>query len=370
MRQFSALDYFCLLKELQVLINARIDQIYHPSKKELIIQFYVPTKGKKILKIIPGKIIYLIKSKEKYGEPSSFCLFLRKYLANARVREVKQLGFERIISFTLETKKEKYQLIIELFDKGNIILLDEENKIINCLEQQKWKDREIKKGLFYKYPQKKYNFLKLKIKELKELLKSSNLDLVRTLAVQLGLGGLYAEEVCLLAKIDKTKKANHLTKDEVNKIFKSLSILKNKKIEAGIIYRNQNLQDIVPFPLQQYEEDNFKEIKTFNEALDFYFTKELASPAELAKQKAIKKQLRIVEKQKEQIKELKNEIKENQKKAELIYKKYNLIKDIINQINEARKKYSLQEIKERLKSHKIIKEVNAKEKKITLEIQT
>jgi len=109
MRQFSALDYFYLLKELQVLAGARIDQIYHPSKKELIIQFYVPTKGKKILKIIPGKILYLTESKQEHGQPSSFCLFLRKYLKNARVGEIKQLGFERIINVFLETSQKSRQ---------------------------------------------------------------------------------------------------------------------------------------------------------------------------------------------------------------------------------------------------------------------
>jgi len=368
MRQFSALDYFYLLKELQVLVGGRIDQIYHPSKKELIVQFYIPTKGKKILRIMPGKILYLTESKQEHGQPSSFCLFLRKYLGNSRVGGIKQLGFERIISFFLETKQAKYQLIIELFDKGNIILLDKENKIINCLEQQKWKDREIKKGLLYKYPKKEYNFLELKIKDLKELLKKSNLNLVKTLATQLGLGGLYSEEVCLASGINKKSVSNQLAEKDIKKIFEVLSELKEKEIGAKIIFKNKKILDITPFSLGQHKKEECKKTETFNESLDSYFTKEIISPAELTKQKAIEKQQKVIEKQKQHIKKLEKEIKENQKKAELIYEKYSLVKEILDQINKAKEKYSWKEIKEKLGGHKIVKEVDAKEKKVVLEI--
>ena len=55
-------------------------------------------------------------------------------------------------------------------------------------------------------------------------------------------------------------------------------------------------------------------------------------------------------------------------KGELIYHKYNLIKEVLDEINKASKKYSWKEIKEKLKEHKIIKEVNEKERKIIIEL--
>ena len=52
----------------------------------------------------------------------------------------------------------------------------------------------------------------------------------------------------------------------------------------------------------------------------------------------------------------------------MIYHNYGLINDVLGEINKAAKKYSWKEIKEKLKNHKIIKEVNEKEKKIVVEI--
>ena len=367
MRSLSALDYYCIIKELQLLTNARLDKIYHPSKKELLLQFYVSSKGKEILKIVAGKALYLTTAKPTATEPDSFCIFLRKNLMNARLKKIEQLGFERIIKFSFAKEKE-LNLIIELFDKGNIILVDNKNKIINCLEQQKWKDREIKKDLVYSYPKKDYNFLELKIKDLKALLKKSDLDLVRTLATQLGLGGLYSEETCLLANVDKTRIANQLTEKDINAIFDSLLSLKNKAIDPRIVCKNNEILDIIPFDLKLHKDLKQEKFKTFNSALNGYFIKQEISPEEKARSRAIQKQLVIIEKQKERISQLEKEIDENQAKAELIYSKYSLIKEILEQINTARKKYSWQEIKEKLKGHKIITEINAKEKKITIEI--
>ncbi len=53
----------------------------------------------------------------------------------------------------------------------------------------------------------------------------------------------------------------------------------------------------------------------------------------------------------------------------MIYQNYNLIKEIIEEINKATKKYTWKEIKERLKGHKIVKEINPKDKTVVLELK-
>ena len=55
-------------------------------------------------------------------------------------------------------------------------------------------------------------------------------------------------------------------------------------------------------------------------------------------------------------------------KGELIYQNYQLIKEILDELNKASKKYSWKEIKEKLKGHKVIKEVNEKERKVIIEV--
>ena len=70
-----------------------------------------------------------------------------------------------------------------------------------------------------------------------------------------------------------------------------------------------------------------------------------------------------------QIKETEISAEEESKKAELIYNNYQLVNEILSEIKKARDKYSWSEIKEKLKGHKIIKEVDAKEKKIVVELE-
>ena len=76
MKTLSSLDIHYLINELKLLIDAKIDQIYMPDKKELLLQFHIPSKGKKLLRIIVGKYFYLTDKKESYAEPSNFCMFL------------------------------------------------------------------------------------------------------------------------------------------------------------------------------------------------------------------------------------------------------------------------------------------------------
>jgi len=108
---------------------------------------------------------------------------------------------------------------------------------------------------------------------------------------------------------------------------------------------------------------------SFSEALDYYFTKEVKLiKKELPHEKQINELKRIIEEQEITMESLRNKEIENRKKAELIYNNYNTIKEILDEINRASKKHSWQEIKKKLKGHKIVKDVDIKEKKVVVEV--
>jgi len=365
MKTLTSLEVYFLLKELQFLVSSKIDQIYG-SGREVLLQLHVPGKGKVFFRILPN-CVYLASYKQSYGTPTGFFMFLRKYLSNARLRSIKQRDSERVLEIEFE-KKEKFILIIELFSKGNVILCKENYEIINPLERQKWSQREVKKGVLYTCPKSKYNFLKMEIGEFKEFLSKTNKkNLVKALAVDLGLGGVYSEEICFLAKIDKNKVPKDINEKQAEIIFKSLKKILDKKIKAEIIDKKK---DVVPFSLEFYKNSEKKTFNNFNEALDFYFSEEERPLSEEEKEhnKKLEKLNTILEKQGKIVEEMKAKEREATKKAEAIYIKYNLIKGILTEINKARQKYNWKEIKERLKNHKIIKEVDAKEKRIMVEI--
>lgn len=361
--QISSVDLHYLIEEMQKLVGSRVDKIYNPEKEEIVIQWHVAGKGREIIRIISGKFIFLSDYKGIYDEPSGFCMFLRKYLEGGKLKKIIQEGSERVALLVFERKGITTKMFVELFGKGNIVLTDQNDEIISALEQQKWADRSIMKGENYIFPKKEFDFFNITEKEFKKILTPDS-ELVYKLAKDIGMGGTYAEEVITLAGLNKNKK--DISDSELKTIFKNFKKIIESKIQAQIIYENNKIKDIIPFELKIYQELDKKSFSSFNEAFDYFFKEEFTSKEEFKSkhQKEIDKVKNIIEQQNKQIDGLNKKAEEETKRAELIYERYQLVDEILQEIKKAREKYSFDEIREKLKGHKIIKEVNSKEKKI------
>ena len=360
-KNLTSLELSAIINELQFLVNGRVSQVYHPQKEEFIFQLHASGKGKEYLKIITGKYLCLTKKKESTLKPSSFCMQLRKYLSNAFIRKIEQKGSERIVVFEIE-KKEKYYLIIELFSRGNLVLTDSKMTIIAALEQKKWKDRNVKVKEKYIYPEAAgINWKELTEKKLTPVLKKSEKkNLATSLATEVGLGGLYAEEVCALAGVDKNTLQKDVTEKEIKAIIKVIKeLLKLIEKPSGFIYDDQ----ITPFALK--EEKESKKTKTYNEAIDTLNPFEIISPYE---QRIISAK-RIIISQEGSIKKQEDKIELNKKKGEIVYENYQPLQKIIEYVNSARKEgKEWSEIEKELKKVKKIKGINLKNKKVIIDL--
>ena len=183
--------------------------------------------------------------------PPNFPMLLRKYIKGGSVTGVTQHNFDRILRIDIQ-KEHKFSLVIELFAKGNIILLDEEDQIILPLKRKLWQDRKISSKEEYKYPPERgMNPLEVEKTELKELFQDSERDIIRTLARN-GLGGLYAEEIALRSGVDKEKKASEVTDDEIdalhNAITEVFKPLKTYDFSPQIISGEK--EDVLPLDLR------------------------------------------------------------------------------------------------------------------------
>ena len=370
-KQLSSLDMHFLLKELKDLENSRVDRIYNSGKEEAYIQLHKANEGKSILRVILGKAIFLALEKSIDETPSGFCMLLRKYLEGKFLESIRQLEPERILELIFKSKDEKRILYMEFFGKGNIILCSENNKIIDALIRHKFKDRTIFPKEQYKHPSMNYNIFDIKDKQATELLKNSKKDkIITSLATELGLGGLYSEEVCLLSGIDKNTIPKEITEKQIKNIINSIKKIINKKSSPKIIFENDEFIDVTPIDLEFYKDYKNKSFSSFSEALGEYFAHELKSikKKESPYTNKINELNRIIEEQKISLEGLKSGEEENRKKAEAIYHNYQLVKEILDEINKASKKYSWEEIKEKLKGHKLIKDVDVKEKKVVIEV--
>ena len=369
-KQLSSLDMHFLLQELKDIENSRVDKLYNYGKEEAYIQLHKANAGKSILRIIPGKAIFLALEKSIDETPSGFCMLLRKHLEGKFLDSIHQLEPERILELVFKSKDETRILYIEFFGKGNIVLCDENHKIIDSLIRHKFKDRTIFPKEQYKHPSMEYDLFKIKDDELANLLKNAKKDkIITSLATELGLGGVYSEEICILSDIDKNTEPNEISEKQVKNIVNSIKKIINKKSNPKIILENDEFTDVAPIDLEFYVDYKNKKFSSFNEALEEYYAHQLKSiKKESPYTNKINELNRIIEEQKMSLEGLKSKEEENRKKAEAIYNNYQLIKEVLEEINKASKKYSWEEIKEKLKGHKLIKDVDVKNKTVVVDI--
>ena len=359
------MDLHFLTQEFKNLSDSRVDKIHHPQKELVVLSFYKTNQGKKVLVIDLMHSPYLSDKKIESSQTLNFGMVLRKYLDGYFLLDICQVDSERILKLSFKSKNDKKTLYLEFFGKGNMILCDEEGTIINSLDHHEFKDRTIKPKSSYKHPRLKINFLDMKKPDLKKLaLESKKETMVVCLATEIGLGGLFAEEVCLVSGIDKNIMPSKASDEDVSLIFESIIQIAKSKLNPSIAVQDDKFLDFAPFELKTYENLEKKHFPSFSEAIEVFYSQ----PDERKTNKKLAGLIRIIEEQKAAISRLAEEEVELRHKGELIYHRYSLIKDLIDQLNHAAKKYSFKEIKAKLKENKIIKEVNEAEKKIIIEL--
>lgn len=353
MKQLSSFDIKACVAELKELEGGKVEKVYHHPPDEIRIRIYA---GRKVdLVIEAGRRIHLTKfPKQAPRFPSAFAMLLRKHLEGARVRKIEQYDFDRVVVIEFERFGEARKLVAELFSKGNVVLLNEENRVIMPLKHT------LKVGEVYKFPERKEK-------------RDEGREVVRVLAMS-GLGGLYAEEVCLRAGIDKKKKYSELSEEERKKIDEEIEKLMNFSPRPQIIIKDGDYLDVVPMDLFYYSKYEKKYFESFNEALDDYFSKKLAEIDELESMKSeelekLKKRLQI---QEESLKRFEEETEKFRRIGDAIYENYQMVEKIIEAFRAARERRSWDEIKQIVskdeKLKKIVKAVKPEKNAIVVKI--
>lgn len=359
----SNVDIYRIVKELnEEIIGTRIDKSYQPTYDTIRIKLRKAGEGRKDLVMQAGVRIHLTDYPQPNPTiPPNFPMLLRKHLSGGTITSIKQHNFDRIIEITVQ-KNVEYTLIVELFSKGNVILLDEHRNIISPLKHRKWQDRKVTSHEEYKYPPEKgININDTNPDEIKDVLKSSDADVTRTIAMN-GLGGLYAEEIISYTNIQKTKLAKDLTDEEIveldNAIKELFNRIENEPNPQIIIEKEDNSKnkDLVPINLNKYKEYKSKPFDNFNIAADEFYSKKIVNDIKSQEEDAWSKRIGKFEKrlnmQEESLEGFYKTIDETQHKGDTIYAHYNEIQGILDVIANARLKYSWKEIGSIIKKSK------------------
>ena len=222
MQSLTSLDIYKLLDEFEH-INGGFIRNIKSGKNEFYFLIY---KGKEYwLKIVPGHYFCVVNEKPEETLDFGFTTLVKNALKGKRF-SISMHNSDRI----LEIKTDSNKLLIEMFSKGNVILLKDE-KIERALFQRKYESREISSGGEYIYPpgnKKSFNDM---YGGFYSMLKASDREsVVKSLAMDFSMGGYYAEEACFRAKIDKSKKPLELEIGEAKMLReKFLEIIKENK---------------------------------------------------------------------------------------------------------------------------------------------
>ena len=365
MKSMSNVDIFTISNELNNLLSgARVDKSFQPTKDIVVIRFHVPGTGRIDLVMQCGSRIHTSQYPlENPITPPSFPMLLRKRIKGAHVESIKQHNFDRVVEIKVK-KDQYYTIIVELFDKGNIILLDEENNIILPLKRKHWSNRDISSKREYIFPEDRgINPITATEEEFKGLFSDGESDIVRTLAMN-GFGSLYAEEIIKRAndfiEIDKNTPNSEISDEQLTALHKGFEDLFNNLTAESVkpqIVKKESKEDVVALDLVKYDDYEKTYYETFNEACDEFYSKKVNTDIKNVKETAWNKKVNKFEKrlqlQQETLDNFYTTIEESQHKGETIYSNYTTIENIVNVVNQARSKdYSFKEIGKILKKAK------------------
>uniref|UniRef100_A0A8B9ZH68 Ribosome quality control complex subunit NEMF n=1 Tax=Anas platyrhynchos TaxID=8839 RepID=A0A8B9ZH68_ANAPL len=151
--RFGTIDIRALLAELRrSLLGMRVSNVYDVDNKTYLIRLQKPD-CKATLLVESGIRIHTTEFEwPKNMMPSSFAMKCRKHLKTRRLVSVKQLGIDRIVDFQFGSNEAAYHLIIELYDRGNIVLTDHEYLILNILRFRTDEADDVRFAVRERYP--------------------------------------------------------------------------------------------------------------------------------------------------------------------------------------------------------------------------
>lgn len=380
--QLASIELRVLVSELKQLENSWLSQIYELEAarvkpgKALVFQLNKSENRKYLVCLAPSAVFFSSIKPSTTEKPGGFCSVLRHHLENAKLLSISQLGSERILECVFSSgKRQQMRLIFELFSKGNVILADENGVIIGAAEHQAWKDRTVRPGFTYLLPPASADFAAMGEAQFQQAVLSSEKDsVVKALAVDLGMSGAYAEELCSAANIDKAKSPSLLSQAELGRLYSSLQQLLAKKPQPiAVLDNNGKAVEAFPFQVAAAAGMKVKQFQSFSQAVESVMVSRLESSVLSSRESSSSRQIKevefTIEQQKATINDMEKAVKENTRAAELIYEHYQDVKIILDDYNRLRKTFTPQQLREYFGSNKKIKSIDEKTGTIAIELE-
>lgn len=287
---FDGITISGLINEIKnTFIPGRITKINQPEKDALILTLKNEKEQRMLLLSASPSLPLCYFTEEKRVNPLSaptFCMLLRKHLNNARIIDVTQPSFERIIDITLTHLNElgdecKKHLIVELMGKhSNIIFTDDDNMILDAIRHvpsSVSSVREVLPGREYFIPNtlRKMNPLEVDKEKFFTIMSADEKASDVLQKSLIGLSNVAASEIILEASLYADTVCSSLLPDEKEHLFNIYQMFFEKiKIAAfspRVYFKNGIPYEYTLFPYDLFNGLECKEFSSVSEMLDFYF---------------------------------------------------------------------------------------------------
>lgn len=301
-----------------------VSNIYGVNKDSILFKLHHPEKPD-IFLMMSTSGIWITSKKIEQLEPNRLVKRLRNDLLRLKIKKIEQIGSERIAYLTFAGFDKEFVLVGEFFGDGNIILCNNEMKILALQHSIDVRHRKLAVGLKYLQPPKpRIDVFDLKDSDMLELY-TSNLPCAKWLGRNLGLPRKYAEGIFRIAGIDSKRLGNNLTPDEIKKVYSTTIQVISDVVNGNHlpqITRNEKAE-VIPIDLGESKE-NSSQVDNFMDGLDTVFSENIIEKGKKVQSSASDKKLQ----------ELKKQLDEQQKAIETVKEKSAAITNVANSLYE------------------------------------
>ncbi|MBQ4128330.1 MAG: NFACT family protein [Ruminococcus sp.] len=267
-----------LLKELK---DSHVNQIHQPSKDEIVLNLRTKTGSKKLFLSCRADCarVHLTQfPPENPSTPPMLCMLFRKRLCGARLLDIRQPDFERILFFDFEATneigdREKLTLCIEIMGRySNIILLDQNMLVVDAVKRvdvTMTRERVILPKIEYFLPpqQDKMNIMADKVSDIVSAIETLDKPLDKSiLSVVQGTSPIICRELSHRVFSGSTLQSE---------LEKFADNLKNGDSTKTLVFKEDNTPlDIAFMDITQYGDAVRKEhFESFSSLLDAFYSK-------------------------------------------------------------------------------------------------
>lgn len=275
-------------------IGQKIDKIFQPEREEIILALRGAAGSTRLLlSAAPGsaRLSILSENRENPAVPPMFCMFLRKILGSGVVREMRKIPGERMVEIGVDSVDElgelrRRRVMLELVGRQpNLVLLDEENRIIDCIRRIEGDiaagKRQLLPGMFYRAPdpQSKRNLLSLERDELLQIIAElpQDIEIERALMTNFaGISPLAAREFAYRVGGDT---AVRLTDDRLREtlatqLFAIVERARDGGLEPWLLKKDGEPVDFCYMEITQYGEGyECTKVPSFSSLLEEFYAK-------------------------------------------------------------------------------------------------